>query len=232
MCGIAGWIARVAAEPDHASLAAMTRALAHRGPDGEGFHRARTRDARFGVALGHRRLAIIDLLTGDQPMHDSGGRISVVFNGEIYNFPTLRHELESAGYRFRTSSDTEVLLHGWRAWGEGLVERLRGMFAFALWDGETDRLLLARDPFGKKPLFLHATEGRLVFASEIKALLQVPGIAPRLDLNAVWSYLLYRYVPGPDTLYQGVRKLPPGCYALWSDGRLDTHRYLDRKSVV
>ena len=229
MCGIAGWIARADAAPAPAVLAAMTRAIAHRGPDGEGFHHAETRDGRYRAALGHRRLSIIDLVTGDQPMHDSRGRVSVVFNGEIYNFRELRRELEGVGYRFRTSSDTEVLLHGWRAWGERMVERLRGMFAFALWDADSERLLLARDPYGKKPLFLQARDGRLLFASEIKALLAAPDVPATIDRRAIWSYLLYRYVPGPDTLFEGIRKLPPGSYALWADGKLSA---VDRKSVV
>ena len=144
MCGIAGWVARADAAPAPAALTAMTRAIAHRGPDGEGFHHAETCDGRYRAALGHRRLSIIDLVTGDQPMHDARGRVSVVFNGEIYNFRELRRELEGLGCRFRTSSDTEVLLHGWSAWGERLLQRLRGMFAFAIWDADSERLLLAR----------------------------------------------------------------------------------------
>ncbi|HYM31357.1 MAG TPA: asparagine synthase (glutamine-hydrolyzing), partial [Candidatus Cybelea sp.] len=225
MCGIAGWIARAEAAPDPEFLAAMNRTQAHRGPDGEGVFSATTRSGRHRVALGHRRLAIIDLATGDQPMYDASGRLAVVFNGEIYNFLDLRRELEGAGYRFRTSSDTEVLLHGWRAWGERMVERLRGMFAFALWDADTERLLLARDPFGKKPLYLHEAEGRVAFASEVKALLALPGVAVAADAGAVWNYLLYRYVPGPATLFRGVSKLPPGTYALWRDGRFESRRY-------
>jgi len=225
MCGIAGWVARADAAPVPAALAAMTRAVAHRGPDGEGFHHAETRDGRYRAALGHRRLSIIDLVTGDQPMHDARGRVSVVFNGEIYNFRELRRELEGLGCRFRTSSDTEVLLHGWSAWGERMLERLRGMFAFAIWDADSERLLLARDPFGKKPLFLHERDGRLLFASEIKALLAAPEVPAAVDRRAVWSYLLYRYVPGPDTLFAGIRKLPPGSYGIWADGRLAVTRY-------
>ena len=173
MCGIAGWVARAEAAPAPAVLAAMTRAIAHRGPDGEGFHHAETRDGHYRAALGHRRLAIIDLVTGDQPMHDSRGRVSVVFNGEIYNFRELRRELEAAGHRFRTSSDTEVLLHGWHAWGERMVERLRGMFAFALWDTVARELICARDPFGIKPLFMATGPGGTAVASEKKCLLDL-----------------------------------------------------------
>ena len=225
MCGIAGWVSRMERAPPVAALAAMTRALAHRGPDGEGFHHGVTRSQAFAVALGHRRLAIIDLATGDQPMSDRDRRVTVVFNGEIYNFPDLRRELQALGHSFRTNSDTEVLVLGWKAWGEAMVARLRGMFAFALWDAQSEQLLLARDRFGKKPLFLAERDGQLLFASEIKALLAVPGLTGEIDLESVASYFRYRYVPGPATLFRGIRKLDPGAYALWQGGGLRLVRY-------
>ena len=225
MCGLAGWIARSTDRPAPDVLTAMTDAIAHRGPDGSGRFDALTRDGGHAVALGHRRLAIIDLSTGDQPMQDADGRLTVVFNGEIYNFQALRTELAAAGARFRTQSDTEVLLHGWRHWGVDMVRRLGGMFVFALWDAGSETLFLARDRFGKKPLFLHQTAARLAFASEIKALLRLPDLAPAIDDAAVWTYLKYRYVPGPSTLFKDIVKLPPGSYGLWQGGRFRSERY-------
>jgi asparagine synthase (glutamine-hydrolysing) len=227
MCGIAGWVAPSRESPDASVLRAMTGAIAHRGPDGEGVFIARTRDGGVSAALGHRRLAIIDLVTGDQPMSSSDGRVCLVFNGEIYNFRELRAELEARGVAFRTSSDTEVLLNGYVVWGLGVIQRLRGMFAFALWDGNREQLVLARDGFGKKPLFVCPLGTGLVFASEIKALLAYPGAPRRLDRKSILDYLTHRYVPGPDTLFEGIRKLRPGCYAVWKSGEFKEERYYD-----
>jgi asparagine synthase (glutamine-hydrolysing) len=217
MCGIAGWIDLEPAAP--AILAAMTSAIAHRGPDGDGAFHGQG-DGGVEVALGHRRLAIIDPAGGVQPMLSEDGRHALVFNGEIYNFRDLQAELEGLGHRFRTRSDTEVLLAAYQAWGDGCLPRLRGMFAFALWDGVRQRLLLARDRFGKKPLFLWRDGARLVFGSEIKALLAHSMVPARLDRDSVAEMLAWRYVPGPHTLFAGIRKLPPGCLAVWSRGRL------------
>ncbi|MGE5505073.1 MAG: asparagine synthase (glutamine-hydrolyzing) [Actinomycetota bacterium] len=217
MCGIAGWIGRREAEPG--VLAAMTAAIAHRGPDGDGAFAARSRDGSVHLALGHRRLAIIDPAGGVQPMLAEDGRTALVFNGEIYNFRELQAELEGLGHRFRTRSDTEVLLAAYLAWGDGCLARLRGMFAFALWDANRERLLLARDRFGKKPLFLWGDGERLVFGSEIKALLAHPLVPARLDRDSVAEMLAWRYVPGPHTLFAGIAKLPPGCMAVWEQGR-------------
>lgn len=205
MCGIAGVFATDAqATADRASLVAMARALAHRGPDGEAVREGR------GYGLAHRRLAIVDLSTGDQPMTDASGRLWVVFNGEIYNHLDLRAELEAKGYVFVTRSDTEVLLHGWRAWGEALPSRLRGMFAFALVDEEQDLLFAARDRVGKKPFHYAITPRGFFFASEVKALL-VDGVQlPRtLDEVALAQFLCLRYVPDPRTAFAAVRRLPP-----------------------
>ncbi|MEZ5965814.1 MAG: asparagine synthase (glutamine-hydrolyzing) [Planctomycetota bacterium] len=205
MCGIAGVFARQAhSVVDPASLRAMARVLAHRGPDGEGFRHGQ------GYGLVHRRLAIVDLDTGEQPMTDQSGRLWVVFNGEIYNHLELRAELEAAGYAFRTRSDTEVLLHGYRAWGEALPGRLRGMFAFALVDEEQDLLFAARDRVGKKPFHYAQTSHGLVFASEIKALLVAGTHVERtLDPEALAQFLCLRYVPDPRTVFSGVQRLPP-----------------------
>jgi asparagine synthase (glutamine-hydrolysing) len=203
----------------------MSDSLVHRGPDGEGACFAATRDGAYRLALGHRRLAIIDLAGGDQPMAAAGGDVVVAYNGEIYNFAELRDVLSAAGHAFRTRSDTEVLLEAYKHWGDDFLHRLRGMFAFALWDRRRERLLLARDRFGEKPLFVFAAPGLVAFASELKALLVLPGMARRLDLDAVGAYLAYRYVPSPATLVCGVRKLPPGHCAAWEGGALRQWRY-------
>lgn len=227
MCGIAGWIARRDSSPDAAVLQAMTDALAHRGPDGEGAFIADTRDGEHRAGLGHRRLAIIDLAAGQQPMHSADGLTSIVFNGEIYNFRSLREELRQSGGNFRTNSDTEVLLEAYRLWGPECVGRLRGMFAFAIWDARREELIFARDGFGKKPLYLLEAEGLLLFASEIKAILAGSNRRPALDRASVLDYLVYRYVPGPFTLFEGVTKLPPGSIGIWRRGTLSISRFYD-----
>jgi asparagine synthase (glutamine-hydrolysing) len=223
MCGIAGFIAPAAAH--RRALRMMAAAVFHRGPDDEGFFEAGTRDQRHRIGLAHRRLSIIDLATGQQPMASDDGHLQLVFNGEIYNFQSLRETLISLGYRFKTASDTETILHAYKQWGEHCVDHLRGMFAFALWDAHRERLFLARDRFGEKPLFLYEHAGRLLFASEIKSILAFPGVRPEVDLSAVWDYLAYRYVPAPATLFTGIRKLMPGSYAVWERGRLRQTRY-------
>lgn len=220
MCGIAGWAGSGGAPTDEALLRRMTGAIAHRGPDGEGAFITTTRDGTYTVALGHRRLAIIDLVTGDQPMSAAQGQACLVFNGEIYNFKELRRELESCGCVFRTSSDTEVLLNAYLTWGCDAMRRVRGMFAFALWDAERECLVLARDCFGKKPLYVCETKAGVVFGSEIKALLAHPDTPQRLDQQSALDYLTHRYVPGPHTLFAGIRKLRPGSYAVWERGTL------------
>ena len=225
MCGIAGWLCARDRSPGAAALKAMTDAIAHRGPDGEGAFFAETRDGATQVALGNRRLAIIDLESGEQPIHSADGRYTIVYNGEIYNYRDLRDELEQTGVRFRTKSDTEVLLQAYCVWGADCLDRLRGMFAFAVWDAGDERLFLARDGFGKKPLFLYDDGQRLLFGSEIKSILAVPGVPRRLDRASVLDYLTYRYVPGPNTLFEGIRKLPPGSYAVWERGVLREASY-------
>ncbi len=224
MCGIAGWIAPAATAPEPATMAAMLAAMAHRGPDGEGIHAARAAGGRQ-VCLGHRRLAIIDPNGARQPMCDEAAGLALVFNGEIYNFRELRAQLERLGQRFALDSDTEVLLRAYQHWGERVVHRLRGMFAFAIWDATRERLFLARDRYGEKPLFLREHGGGLFFASEIKALLRIPDFRREVDLGAVWDYLAYRYVPGPRTLLAGIRKLMPGTAAIWENGALREWRY-------
>ena len=207
-----------------ASLERMLQSIEHRGPDGHGTCEYRTSDGRR-VLLGHRRLAIIDPTGGHQPMVDDEAQLALTYNGEIYNFRELRDELAACGYRFTTDSDTEVLLRAYQHWGDKVVERLRGMFAFAIWDGRNQRLYLARDRFGEKPLFLIDDADGLYFGSEIKALLQLPRAKPDVNLSAVWDYLSYRYVPGPRTLFRGIRKLGPGTCATYERGKLTERRY-------
>jgi asparagine synthase (glutamine-hydrolysing) len=225
MCGIAGFVLPGAAPDAGRRLQAMTDRLRHRGPDGDGFFVQVTADGGHTIGLGHRRLAIIDLATGDQPMTHQSAGVTLVFNGEIYNFPALRSELEARGHRFRTNSDTEVLLNAYVEWGPDAVSRLNGMFAFALWDERRQRLMLARDPFGKKPLFIAEAAGRILFGSEIKAILAYGDGTAALDRASLADYFVYRYVPAPNTLFAGVRKLLPGSYAIWERGRLTETRF-------
>lgn len=214
MCGIAGVVEFEGAPPGAARTAAgrMVAALGHRGPDGTGLVEwcgDGTREPH--AVLGHTRLAIIDLSErGAQPMRNDEGRIGVTYNGEIYNFAAVRRELEALGRRFVSRSDTEVLVQGYEAWGRDVVSRLRGMFAFGVWDASRRTLLLARDRFGIKPLYVHRTNGRLVFASEVRALLASGLVPARLDTEALDWYLRYQTVPAPRTLVRDVRVLPPG----------------------
>lgn len=206
MCGIAGMFHLQTAKPvDPQRVQTMTDVMAHRGPNGSGVWVAP------GVGLGHRRLAIIDLATGDQPMHSEDGRHSIVFNGEIYNFRELRGELEALGAVFRTNSDTEVILHGWRAWGPDCVSRFDGMFAFAIHDEGKNCLFLVRDRLGVKPLFYtELSDGCVLFASELKGLLAHPLVRRAPDLTAVEDFMAFGYVPDDTSIVSGIRKLPAG----------------------
>jgi len=213
MCGFTGWF-----DPHPQTkevLEQMTRALAHRGPDDSGIYY----DGPIG--LGHRRLAIIDLAASLQPM--TMGRYVLAYNGELYNFRELRRELESLGHRFRTEGDTEVLLQALIEWGEGVLPRLQGMFAFAFWDGET--LLLARDHLGVKPLYICRDGERLLFASEIKALLEHPEVSREIDPNAIGLYLECQYIPAPHSIFRQIRKLPAAHYLRLTKGHLEQKRY-------
>lgn len=201
----------------------MVDRIVHRGPDGSGVW-SDAADEGWSVSLGHRRLSIIDLDGGAQPMRDAATGVTVSYNGEIYNFKPLRKRLADRGHVFRSQSDTEVLLRAYLEYGDRCVDQLQGMFAFAIWDPRNQHLMLARDRVGKKPLFYHADETSIVFASELKAL-HIE--TPRLNDNAVWDYLVYRYVPGPQTLFEGVYKLPAGCVATWKAGALDIRRYYE-----
>ncbi len=225
MCGIAGYVSARVNVNLGTALRAMASTIAHRGPDDEGFFETVTQSGKHRVGLAHRRLSIIDLSAGHQPLGNEDGSIQIVFNGEIYNFQTLRAELEKNGHRFATNSDTETIVHAYEEWGDDCVARFRGMFAFAIWDASRQRLFLGRDRFGKKPLFLMSLGDSILFASEIKALLAFPDVAARVDTAAIWEYLSYRYVPAPATLFQGIRKLMPGNVAVWEKGYLTERCY-------
>lgn len=215
MCGIAGMFHLQVAKPvDPQRIRMMTDVLAHRGPDGSGVWTAP------GVGLGHRRLAIIDLVTGEQPMVSADGKLCVVFNGEIYNFRELRAELEALDAVFVTNSDTEVILHGWRHWGERCVDRFHGMFAFALHDADRATLFLARDRLGVKPLFYtELPDGCILFASELKGLLAHPLVRRAPELTAVEDYLAYGYIPDDTSIVAGVRKLSAGHHLTLKRGK-------------
>lgn len=214
MCGIAGHFDAVARrDTDEAVIEAMTSTLHHRGPDAFGYHR----DA--GIALGHRRLSIIDLSGSNQPIYNEEGDVAVVFNGEIYNFQAIRRALIDAGHTFRTDGDTEVLVHAWEAWGPASVERLRGMFAYAIWDARQEKLFLARDRLGIKPLYYAPLEtGHVVFGSELKALLRWPALPREIDEHAIEEYFALGYVPEPRTILKSVRKLEPGHHVTFTRG--------------
>jgi asparagine synthase (glutamine-hydrolysing) len=221
MCGICG---KIYFDPERLvtqqEVLQMSHTLAHRGPDGEGVW------VNGNVGLAHRRLAIIDLrAVAAQPMSNADGSVWITFNGEIYNFRELRAGLEARGYRFRTQSDTEVIIHAYEAYGRGCLERLRGMFAFAIWDARTRVLLLARDRVGKKPLFYWVGRDRLLFASEIKALLADRAVPLAPDPIAVDHFLALHYVPAPNTAFQGIYKLPAAHWLEVRNGQIETGRY-------
>jgi asparagine synthase (glutamine-hydrolysing) len=215
MCGIAGFAGRGTPE----GLAAMLPLLKHRGPDGEGLH------VEPGVGLGMTRLAIIDVAGGVQPMASDDESVWLVTNGEIYNFRELRDVLAARGHVFRTRSDTEVLLRAYEAFGEACVERLRGMFAFALWDRRRRRLLLARDRLGKKPLYVRRRDGDVLFASEIKALLCHPDVGREIDAEALHHYLAFGYTPGDRSIFREIQSLPPGHLAVVDEHGFRMSRY-------
>ena len=220
MCGICGLTDSDARSgPDPAVLERMRDTLTHRGPDSAGA-------AVVGpVGLAARRLSIIDLEGGDQPIASEDGEVTVVQNGEIYNYRELMDELEAKGHRFRTRSDTEVLVHLYEEHGIEFLQRLRGMFAIALWDNRRSRLLLARDRFGIKPLYYRAVGGELSFASELKALLQQPGFSREIDPDAVSAYLAFNSIPAPLTIFAEARKLPLGTWLTWEAGEVRIERY-------
>jgi asparagine synthase (glutamine-hydrolysing) len=230
VCGICG-IAAVRGSINREALTRMTASIRHRGPDDEGFYFAPDASGA-AVGLGFRRLSIIDLDTGNQPLANEDETVWVVFNGEIYNFRELRAGLEARGHRFATDTDTEVIVHLYEEHGPRCVQRLNGMFALALWDERQQVLVLARDRFGKKPLYYADLGASLLFGSELKSLLQHPSSPRQLDLDALSRYLALEYVPTPYSILAGIRKLPAGHLLSWRDGRVSIERYWDLRFDV
>jgi asparagine synthase (glutamine-hydrolysing) len=224
MCGIAGWVKLDKNNPSQNSeavLHSMCQTIVHRGPDSEGLWTDET------VALGMRRLSIIDLKTGDQPVFSEDRSIIVMMNGELYNYREVRTELEKDGFKFVTKTDTEILPHLYQKYGDALLDHINGMFAFALWDTRKKKLLIARDRFGEKPLYYGVFDGKLIWASEPKAILAHPSVKPELDLNALRHYVSFDYVPAPMSIYKGIHKLPAAHLLTVENGEVKTRRYWD-----
>lgn len=221
MCGIAGIFAVNAPAPERSAIVRMTRRMAHRGPDGEGYY------LKDHVALGHRRLSIIDLEGGEQPMFNEDRSIAVVYNGEIFNFKEVKAKLEARGHIFRNHCDTEVIVHAYEEYGEHCPEHFRGMFAFALYDAPNKRLFLGRDRLGIKPIYYCVSGGRLLFASEVKPILSELGSKPGVRTGLIDFYMSLGYVPGEETLFDGVRRLPPGHSMTVEGGQIHTRQFWD-----
>ncbi|MCX5686714.1 MAG: asparagine synthase (glutamine-hydrolyzing), partial [Candidatus Omnitrophica bacterium] len=222
MCGICGYIhLDKSKRPNEAVLKNMMETLRKRGPDDEGVY------LKDNVALGHRRLSIIDLETGHQPMSNEDGSITIVYNGEVYNFPELKDVLAKKGHVFNTHSDTEVVIHAYEEYGETCVKYFNGMFAFAIWDSRKNILFLARDRFGKKPLYYAVFDNQFIFGSELKALLKHPSVRKHIDVGALGQYLAYEYVPSPYSIFKNINKLEPASTLTLKNGRIKTDHYWD-----
>src|SRR5215831_15015940 len=222
MCGIAGIVSGETGDRIEAStIDRMCQAIVHRGPDDQGIF------VKDGIGVGMTRLSIIDLAGGHQPVFNEDRSIWIVFNGEIYNFPELRPDLEKRGHVFRTHSDTEVIVHLYEEYGAACVDRLRGMFAFAVYDDGKKKLLLARDRLGKKPLYYTLSKGRLLFASEIKSILAVMPELAQVDERSLLHYFLLGYIPDPESAFHNIRKLPPGHLLEFENGQVRTRQYWD-----
>jgi asparagine synthase (glutamine-hydrolysing) len=225
MCGICG----VVGHPDQQLIKRMLSRMAHRGPDDEGVYLTETSTGEH-IALGHRRLSIIDLSSaGHEPMSDASGRIWLTYNGEIYNFKELRRVLESRGHRFKSNTDAEVIIYAYLEWGRDCLTRFNGMFAFAIWDSRDESLFLARDRLGIKPLYYADTPAGFAFASEIKALLAIPGLERSVDLSALDQFMTFLWTPGPTTVFRGVSKLAPAHCLVYRDGAAEVSEYWDLK---
>ena len=222
MCGICGYI-NIDNEPvaDNEILRRMARAIAHRGPDDEGFY------IKGNAALGHKRLSIIDLKSGGQPMSDDTGALIIIYNGEVYNFRELKAELIDLGCNFHTHSDTEVVLNAYRKWGPGCLDKFNGMFAFAIWDNNDKSLFLARDRFGKKPLYYGRFKNTFIFGSELKSVFQHPAVAMDIDRLALGKYFAHDYIPSPRSIIKGISKLEAGHYLFLNNGEVTKKRYWD-----
>ncbi len=220
MCGIVGSVNKGGRAVDRETIERMNGAIVHRGPDDDGFY------VNENVGLGMRRLSIIDVAHGKQPIHNADETKWIVFNGEIYNYQELRADLDKRGHKFYTNSDTEAIVHLYDEFGPECLQHLRGMFAFAIWDDREKTLFLARDRVGKKPLlYSHQPNGDLIFGSEFQALLEHPDISREVDLTAIDNYLSYLCIPAPQTAFEQIRKLEPGHWLLWKDGQIETRRY-------
>lgn len=221
MCGLVGFTGEVTDRD--AVIKKMTDRIIHRGPDSSGVY------TDGSIAMGFRRLSIIDLNQGDQPIYNEDKSLVLMFNGEIYNYKQLREILIADGHKFRTNTDSEVLVHGFEKWGTGLLSKLRGMFAFAIWNTKEKSLFLARDFFGIKPLHYAEVNGHFVYASEIKSILDFPGFEKKLNKNALNNYISFEYPVPPETFFEGVYCLPPAHYLWYRDGKVETHRYWEPK---
>jgi len=224
MCGIAGWINLKQSDSNDGAepvLHSMCETILHRGPNSEGLWIDDT------VALGMRRLSVIDLKTGDQPVFNCDKSVIVMMNGELYNYREVRAELEKKGHKFTTKSDTEILPHLYEEYGDGLLEHVNGMYAFSLWDSKQKKLIIARDRFGEKPLYYGVFDGKLIWASELKAILAHPAVNPELDLNALRHYVSFDYVPAPMSIFKGIHKLPAAHVLTVENGEVRTRRYWD-----
>ena len=220
MCGICGQIKIASDEPvDQETIRRMSQTMFHRGPDDEGYFFDRS------LGLGFRRLSIIDLAGGHQPMSDAEESVWIVFNGEIYNYQELRAELEGRGHKFRTSSDTEVIIHGYKQWGTEVFNHLNGMFGVAIWDVKRRRLVVARDAMGIKLIYYRLADGKLSFGSEIRPVLAAENSRPEVDPAALNLFLRFRYTPSPLTIFQGVRKLAPGTMLVVENGKCREERW-------
>src|SRR5437867_8073655 len=220
MCGIAGQFNFQRGEPvERETIVRMARSIAHRGPDDEGFFIAGP------VGLGFRRLSIIDIASGHQPMSDAEETVWIIFNGEIYNYKELRAELQTKGHQFRTNSDTEVIIHGYKQWGTDVFNHLNGMFGLAIWDVKKERLVVARDAMGIKLIYYRIANGQLTFGSEIRAVLAAEDSKPEVDPVALKLFLQFRYTPSPLTIFQGIRKLAPGTMLVVEKGQCREERW-------
>ena len=222
MCGICGFNWK-----DPELVARMTETLHHRGPDQDGTY------CEDGLSFGHRRLSIIDLTeAGRQPLGNEDGSVMVTYNGEIYNFQEIKDDLIAKGHKFRGGSDTEILVHGYEEYGYDLLQKLNGMFAFAIWDRKRERIWMARDRIGIKPLYYYCKDGKFIFASEIKAILEDAQVPREVNRQAVYRYLCFEFVPAPETMFAGIQKLPAGHFAVFEKGQLQVEQYWDLKFNV
>lgn len=217
MCGFTGFTGKY--DKQKKIIKAMNNTIIHRGPDSDGFY------VDDDIALGFRRLSIIDLKGGSQPIYNEDKSLVIIFNGEIYNFESIKEELVKCGHKFYTKTDTEVILHGYEEWGEKILDRLRGMFAFVIWNTKTKELFIARDFFGIKPLYYAFVDGNLIFSSEIKAILAHPSVDKELNEDALANYLMFQYSVPPETLFKGINVLLPGTYLKFKNGKMKTTKY-------